>query len=330
MYSAVKTWKTGDLTLDRLRDLSARLGLPLTIIEREIVFYDTLQMIAKCSPVGLVLKGGSLVSRLYSKHPRFSWDIDFSTSLREKDDFPLSRLDRRISSDGGRWSIRLDGTRVDLGKLERDAEKDVFRDILSFRRSMATYTLGASLPVYLRTLGVGLRSLTGGLLRLKDRLGKLPMVDYVRGTVYVKETREVLASPLRSVPSLIGQVLKPLRQARIRCMRPEYCLVDKVSRLASVEGVSLRDQMCDLYDMGQILAHGVDGRLVRERYRQLYAERRIGYSETVRDRVTARARELSGRENLFKSRREFVLVADKYRWKDYCRRTERELTPLLE
>jgi hypothetical protein len=250
--------------------------------------------------------------------------------LGKKEDFPLSRLDGRISRAGGRWRVRFDGGRVDLGKLERDQEKDVFADILSFRRSMATYTLGASLPVYVRSLGTSLHNLTGGLLRLRNRLGKLPMVDYVRGTVYVKETPSVTRSPWKNVPSLMGEALKPLRQARVRCMQAEYCLMDKVSRLASGEGVSLRDQMCDLYDMGQILAWGVDERLVRDRYRELYAERRIDYLETVLDRVRARIRELSPRENLFKSRREFALVADEYRWKDYCRRVERELSPLLE
>jgi hypothetical protein len=58
VYWAVRTWKPVDLTLDRLKNLSAELGLPLAIVEREIVFYDTLQMIARCSPVGIVLKGG--------------------------------------------------------------------------------------------------------------------------------------------------------------------------------------------------------------------------------------------------------------------------------
>jgi hypothetical protein len=45
---------------------------------REIIFYDSLSAIIQCAPTKMVLNGGSLISRVCSRIPQFSWDIDLA------------------------------------------------------------------------------------------------------------------------------------------------------------------------------------------------------------------------------------------------------------
>jgi len=98
-----------------------------------------------------VLKGSSLISRVYSRTLRFSWDIDLATPAPRKEELDLDVLSRRLRREERFSSLRLNGSELVLGLFERDEEKDVFMDLYSLRRPMTTYSVGAPLRVFVRS-----------------------------------------------------------------------------------------------------------------------------------------------------------------------------------
>ncbi|MEM3012031.1 MAG: nucleotidyl transferase AbiEii/AbiGii toxin family protein [Candidatus Hadarchaeales archaeon] len=319
MFLGVRCWRKRDLTRERMREVGARLGLPPSLVEREVIFYDTLQAVCSLSPVPLVLKGGTLISRLYSECPRFSWDIDLSASLRSKEEYDLEELNRRMK-EGGRISYLEVGEKVEFGRFERDQEKDVFFDLLSLKRDMVTFSLGAPLPLYLRKGG---RERERGLRKLLEALGFLPFVDSVRLTVSLEEP---LSSGKKGVRSLLQPSLTPLKKARASVSPPERCLLEKLSRLC-LPGVALRDLLCDFYDVGQLLRLDLEERRLREDFNRLYARRRLPPPGRLERELGRSLSFVRGNLDQFSKRREFTWC--RYDWKEYFSSTAERLRKLL-
>lgn len=210
MFWEARIWRRGNLTLDNLRRVASRLRLPIDIVQREIIFYDSLNAIVECAPTKVVLKGGSLISRVYSRIPRFSWDIDLATPAPRKKSFNLETLSSRLRRKKRFSRTRLNGSELILGLYERDKEKDVFVDLYSLRRPMTTYSVGAPLPAFLRSRNLRAPDLDGALLRLRGRLDGLPAVDYVRATVSLGEEMRGGTREIR-VPTILSRLLRPVR-----------------------------------------------------------------------------------------------------------------------
>jgi hypothetical protein len=297
-------------------------------VQREIIFYDSLSAIVECAPSRVILKGGSLISRVYSRTPRFSWDIDLATPAPRKEELDLNVLSGRLRREKRFSGLRLNGSELVLGLFERDEEKDVFMDLYSLRRPMTTYSVGAPLRVFVRSRKLRVAALDKALVRLRERLDGLPTVDYVRATVSLDDemrggTRQV------SVPSILSRLLRPVRTVTCRGACEEFCLVDKLVRMSRpLTQANLRDQMCDLYDVGQLLKLELDTRRLRRRYDHLFRRRLAppvsGMQESIveNDRVLRRAE--------FSSRREFLMVPRSFNWKKYVDKTMAEASTVLQ
>ena len=328
MFWEVRLWRTESLTLGNLRRVAAGLRLPIDVVQREIIFYDSLNALVECAPARVVLKGGSLISRVYSRIPRFSWDIDLASPASRKKSFNLERLASGLRRKKRFSRTRLDGFELILGLFERDKEKDVFLDLYSLRRPMATYSVGAALPVFLRSRNLRTRDLDGALLRLRRRLEGLPAVDYVRATISLGEemrggTREV------RVPSILSRLLRPVRTVTCRAECQEFCLIDKLARMSQpLTRFNLRDQMCDLYDAGQIMRLELNADQLRRRYDSLFRKHAAPPISAMQESITTKSPILRGAD--FSSRREFLMVPSSFNWKNYVDRTLAEASAVLE
>jgi len=328
VFWEARIWPREQLTLDRLRRAALAVRLPIYVVQREIIFYDSLSAIIECAPSKVVLKGGSLISRVYSRFPRFSWDIDLAAPIPRKEAFALGRLARRLRTAGRVSRTRLNGSELVLGLFERDEEKDVFVDLYSLRRPMTTYSVGAPLGTFIRSRKLTVARLDRALMRLRERLGGLPMVDYVRATISLGEemrggTREV------RVPSILGRFLRPIRTVTCKASCEEFCLIDKLARMSRpVTQTNLRDQMCDLYDAGQLLRRKLETERLRRRYEHLYRRRTTPPISEMRESLLENATTLRRAE--FSSRREFLMVPKSFNWKTYVDKTIGEMSTVLQ
>jgi hypothetical protein len=308
--------------------VAAGLRLPIDVVQREIIFYDSLNAIVECAPTKVVLKGGSLISRVYSRIPRFSWDIDLATPTQRKKSFNLETLSSRLKSKKRFSRTRLNGSELILGLYERDKEKDVFVDLYSLRRPMTTFSIGASLPVFLRSRNWRTADLDGALLRLRRRLDGLPAVDYVRATVSLGEemrrgTREV------RVPSILSRLLRPVRTVTCTGECQEFCLIDKLARMSQpLTRFNLRDQMGDLYDAGQLLRLELDAEPLRRRYDTLFRNHAVPPIAAMQESIVTNRQIL--RRVDFSSRREFLMLPENFNWKNYVDKTMAEASGVLK
>jgi hypothetical protein len=327
VFLGVECWGKGDLTPRKLREIGVSLGLPSPLVEREIIFYDTLEAMCSSSPVPVVLKGGTLISRVYSEHPRFSWDIDLTAPIRSKDDYDLPVLNQRIEEDGRIGSVEIGGEPIEFGKFERDAEKDVFVDVLSLKRDMITLSFGAPLPTYLRKKGLSGEKLEGGLSKLKAKLGSLPFADSVRMTISL--TEPPVEPKHGRIKSIIEGALKPTRVAKTRIYPPELCLMEKLSRISRGAGeIGLRDLLCDFYDIGQLLRLDLNEKMIIECFRGLYSRREIPSANVLRRGVRENLSSVRRNLDLFEKRREFTWC--RYEWGEYFSLTVRGIERIWE
>lgn len=328
MFWEARIWPPERLTLDKLRTVALGLRLPIDVVQREIIFYDSLSTITEFAPTNVVLKGGSLISRVYSRIPRFSWDIDLATPAPRREAFDLERLGSKLRRAGRISRIRLNGSELVLGLFERDEEKDVFADLYSLRRPMTTYSVGAPLGMFVRSRKLKAPTVDKALMRLRKTLNALPMVDYVRATVSLDEevqggTREV------RVPSILGRFLRPVRTVACKGAREEFCLVDKLARMSQALGeANLRDQMCDLYDVGQLFKLKLELRRLRRRYEYLFRRRAAPPISSMRESIIKNGRTL--RQADFSSRREFLMIPKNFKWKAYVDKTIADASALLQ
>jgi predicted nucleotidyltransferase component of viral defense system len=308
-----------DLTLERIREVARSLDLPSNLVEREIIFYDTLEAIGSYSPVEVVLKGGTLISRLYSEYPRFSWGIDLCADLKSKDEYDIEELNNRM---GEKRLARLGvgGRELELGKFERDLEKDVFADLLSLKRDMLTWSLGAPLPTYLRKLGW-----THHEISQIRKIETIPFVESVRCTVSLLG----VSGKRRKIPSIIEKKLPPVRRAEVRVYPPELCIIEKLGRFSKdVEEVGLRALLCDFYDLGQLLNLELDEKLLLESYRRSYSNRQIPGPFLLQRRLRENLGIVKRNLDSFQKRREFVHC--RYNWDKYFSDTKKKLEQFLE
>jgi hypothetical protein len=308
--------------------VAARLRLPIDVVQREIIFYDSLSAIVEHAPTKVILKGGSLISRVYSRIPRFSWDIDLATPAKRKEAFNLETLSSRLRRRKRFTRTRLNGSELTLGLYERDKEKDVFVDLYSLRRPMTTYSVGAPLPTFMRPRNLRTHDLDGALQRLRRRLGALPAVDYVRATVSLGEEMRGGTREMR-VPSILRRVLRPTRTVTCKGECEEFCLIDKLARMSQpLTRFNLRDQMCDLYDAGQLVRLELNAELLRRRYDHLFRNRAAPPIPAMRESIAAKRPIL--RRVDFSSRREFLMFPSRFNWKKYVDKTMTEVSIVLQ
>jgi hypothetical protein len=327
VFWEARVWRPASLTLGNLRRVAAGLRLPIDVVQREIIFYDSLNAIVECAPTKVVLKGGSLISRVYSRIPRFSWDIDLATPAPRRKSFNLETLCSRLRSKKRYSRTRLNGSELILGLYERDKEKDVFVDLYSLRRPMTTYSVGAPLPVFLRSRNLRAPDLDAALLRLRRRLDGLPAVDYVRATVSLGEEMRGGTREMR-VPSILSRLLRPVRTVTCEGECEEFCLIDKLARMSQpLTRFNLRDQLCDLYDAGQLLRLKLDAEQLRRRYDTLYRNHAAPPISAMQESVAAKNPIL--RRVDFSSRREFLMLPGRFNWKNYVDKTMAKASAVL-
>jgi hypothetical protein len=273
-----------------------------------------------------VLKGGTLISRVYSERPRFSWDIDLSATIGSKEDYNLGVMNRRMGKDGRIRSIKIGRVAIEFGKFERDWEKDVFVDLLSLKRDMVTASVGAPLPTYLRKKGLKVERLKGEILKLKEDFGLLPFVDSVRATISLAEPP--IEAKRRQIKSIVRDALKPVKIAKTSICPPELCLVEKFSRMSKkVDEIGLRDLLCDFYDVGQLLRCPLDRKKLLEFFRDLHSRRKIVGSGILGRRMRENLSVVKMNLGLFRKRREFTWCD--YDWNEYFSELRRGVDDIL-
>ena len=329
MFWAVKCWDEEKLLPENIRKVASELKVPPVIIEREIIFYDTLKALSKSTPTPLLLKGGTLVSRLYSEYPRFSWDIDLSSFLTNKRDYDIVALNSMLEKLGNVKEVKIGNYSIRLGLIEKDVEKDVFADILPIKRDISTISLGTHLPIYLRKVSIPVEKLSAHLLKLRKELGRLPFIESTRGTIYFGEIENKSIFKQLRIPSLIEKAMRPKTYVKMLCYPIEYCIIEKISRLAKPsEEVSIRDVLCDFYDLGQLTKKKIQKGFLLNRYKTLFATRKIPDISMLKKRLKTNFMLIKANLGLFEKRMEFAL-AQKYDWTDYYQLTIENINALL-
>lgn len=203
-----------------------------SIVEREILVYDTFFLL--CSVVGnfLTFGGGTLLNWVYLRNQlRFSFDIDSTytvgkTSKNELLEKVVETVNHKIRKGGYSTSIGREDNEVELGTIVLDLEKDHFPSVLSLKRVMPCLETGAEMHGYLAKLGVKVDNKE--ILRARKEYGVTPKAEEVR--IEIGFNQGVLPSRKKSVKPLIADHLA-CSLTRAEVTRPETIAALKIITL---------------------------------------------------------------------------------------------------
>lgn len=328
-FDVVACWTPSLFTKEAIAELAKRLGwgLGYDVVEREMLYYDTMYAFLTHIPEEVVAGGGSVVNRVYvSKGPRFSFDLDTTAlkpfSAKAQLIAPLLELNQVLEEKGMVKVVELGGFELRLGEVVVDVEKDWFPDVLSLKRVMPSLTFGTPLPTYLRSrygLDPGKPPLSQAIVELRDRLGYLPSVEEVRIQVGISSKGFGGSWKLERISSLLEPIAKPEKSVEAPVSSIEYSIATKLSSLSRPYAPELLpDMVRDLCDL-RMLSQGFEEEELKKFVNKPMVEKAL---ENV-DRV-----EVDGRE-MFNRSWHFALVRRIVEWSALCAQVRRSLKKLL-
>lgn len=226
-----------------------------SIVEREILAYDTFYLVNKIVGSYLTFGGGTFLNWVYLRDlPRFSFDIDSTHAGGETSKSGLleqivEKINRKIRQSGLSLAIGEADNEMEIGTVTLDLEKDHFEDVLSLKRSLPCLETGAELNTYLskHRVKVEQREIT----KIRKDYGRIPKVEEVR--IEIGLNQPVLPSARKSIKPLvadhidvsatIAEVTKPETTAALKIIvlgkertntEAEHALVDYVKALCDL------------------------------------------------------------------------------------------------
>ncbi len=186
-----------------------------SIVEREILVFDTFYLVNRVIGNSLTFGGGTLLTWVYLRDaPRFSFDIDstFVDGPTSKDWLLgnlIYKLNGSLRSQGYAQDYQFGERSIELGSVQLDVEKDHFPNLLSLKRSVPSQETGAEITQFLRRSNL---SLTPNEARaLRRRWEGLPHIEEIRIEIAF-QTKEEESPPFphirKKVAPLVGDVLE--------------------------------------------------------------------------------------------------------------------------
>ncbi len=262
-FACVKTWKQELFCEREYKRIAEALGIPLfpEVVEREALFYDTLEAFLSSFREDVVFVGGSMINRVYVREgPRFSFDLDAfwarGSASKRSIAAKLVEVNEELESEG-RIAERSVGDGVlRLGEIVVDVEKDVFPGVLSLKRVMPSILAGTPLPVYAKKrlfLDPERPEVAKDILLLKEELGFVPKVEEIRIEVGYSGYGYEGKKTLKELPSLLEPHEKPLKRARGFCASRSECIWRKMKELEVFDEFKIHDQVRALCDLRMLL-----------------------------------------------------------------------------
>ncbi len=209
-----------------------------SIVEREILVFDTFYLLNTTIGESLTFGGGTLLNWVYLRDaPRFSFDIDstYVNGPTSKDWLLgnlIGKLNRSLRSRGYAREYEFGERSIELGSVQLDVEKDHFQNLLSLKRSMPCYETGSELAQFLKRSNL---SLTPNEARTLRKLwGALPRIEEVRIEIaFQTKAEESARFPhiRRKVIPLVGDALQ-VQSTVGRVTKPETIAALKILDLA--------------------------------------------------------------------------------------------------
>ena len=319
-FSIMKAWDKGFFNVEFYKRLAKRVGWSFSyeLVEREMLYYDTLYMFIKYFPVEVVYGGGSLVNRVYLTHaPRFSFDVDTTAlePVESKLNLLKSLLELNMWLEDNDFTLKLSfqSKELNIGEFMVDVEKDVFPDMISIKRIVPASCLGTPLSTYLKArLGVDItdREVSRKIIRLKSELGFMPRIEEIRIEVgFSRNGFQGLYSDME-VRSLLEPEHKPLKRLKCKISTLEYSIFTKIASLSRPYSDMLLPNM---------VRHLCDLRMLKLKYRKsvlrkLIEESELDIDEAIRNVVRV---EKAGRE-IYEKSWHFTLLRKEYSWDKLC------------
>ncbi|MEM1545781.1 MAG: hypothetical protein QXY40_02355 [Candidatus Methanomethylicia archaeon] len=327
-FKPISCWNHNVFNVKELKRIAEGLEwkLGLEIVEREILFYDTMYTLFSYFPRILIAGGGSIINRVFIKDSvRFSFDIDATAlePLEGKAQLLMDILDLNVEIENLMNILQISGREIRIGEFTLDTEKNFFPNIISLKRIVPSVTFGTHLPTYLKSrynIDTSSSSFSKWFMDLKDEVGFMPCIEEIRIEIgfsrkgFEGEYYEV------DVDSLISRIEAPRLRLRCKVSTIEYSIVSKLLSLSrKYSNIILQDMVRDLCDL-QMFKQPIN----KDRLRKLIEKNNVNLGE-VKENIEILLR---NGEEIFMSSWHFTLVRRKYSWSEICKSALKEIKTL--
>ncbi|MEM2755376.1 MAG: hypothetical protein QW563_06385, partial [Candidatus Methanomethylicia archaeon] len=282
-FKPISCWNHNVFNVKELKRIAEGLEwkLGLEIVEREILFYDTMYTLFSYFPRILIAGGGSIINRVFIKDSvRFSFDIDATAlePLEGKAQLLMDILDLNVEIENLMNILQISGREIRIGEFTLDTEKNFFPNIISLKRIVPSVTFGTHLPTYLKSrynIDTSSSSFSKWFMDLKDEVGFMPCIEEIRIEIgfsrkgFEGEYYEV------DVDSLISRIEAPRLRLRCKVSTIEYSIVSKLLSLSrKYSNIILQDMVRDLCDL-QMFKQPIN----KDRLRKLIEKNNVNLGE---------------------------------------------------
>ncbi len=316
MFREVKAWFQRELKRDSIIKLASKLNLPVSIVESEISFYDTLCMLSEILPSKPILGECIAVNRVFAKVPRFNWKILLYVDHSLSETINIGEMNAKAREKGYVHEISLGGYRLRLGELRVTKATG---ERIALERICSTYSVGLDLISYLRKEGVDCSKLAEDILEIKAYCKGMPHINTVKVEIALSEVNERFLSAV-SVKSFLDKVLKPVKKTSAEIYPPEIYFVDLIYSLVTEENLS--ERMGVVYDLGQLIncmGEEYNLALIDHRYVEYLSRGLLPLRREIIKKVRERIGEISTRKFEFNVKTEYTLACKEYQWDEYCK-----------
>jgi|GEM_PF-2080912 hypothetical protein len=329
-FKPIKCWEKSLFARESLKDIADKLGWALgyDIVEREMLYYDTMFCFLTYFPEELVFVGGSMINRIYIKRGiRFSFDLDTVTinpfsgksMIVEK----LILLNRALDEEGFSTPLKLGDIELRLGEVIIDTKKDIFPDVLSLKRIVPAMTFGTPISQYIRSrYGVdpGREPYASYISELRNSLGFMPMLEEVRIEVGISK-KGFQDTVEAEVGSIIEPYARPKLRLKTRISSLESSISAKLKSLSrSFSEELLMDFVRDLCDLRMLtLKHD------RKKLKSLVEDEKIDINAVLSNLSDIKSKG----KHIYENSWHLSLVKESMSWEKLCSVVERGIERIL-
>ena len=327
-FKPISCWNHNLFNVRELKRIAEELGwrLGLEIVEREMLFYDTMYTLFSYFPRILIAGGGSIINRVFIKDTiRFSFDIDATAlePLEGKTQLLMDVLDLNMKIENLMNILQIDGREIRIGEFMLDVEKNFFPNIISLKRIVPSITFGTHLPTYLKSrysIDTTGSKFSKWFMDLKKEIGFMPCIEEVRIEIGFSKRGFEGEYCETDVDSLISKIEAPRLCLRCKTSTIEYSIISKLLSLSrKYSNTILQDMVRDLCDL-QMLKQPIN----KDKLRELIETNNINLEE-VKENINIL---LKNGEEIFMNSWHFTLVRRKYNWSEICRSILKETKTL--
>ncbi len=329
-FEPIKCWEKKLFKKESLKNIAERLGWALgyDIVEREMLYYDTMYCFLTYFPEELVFIGGSMINRVYiSRGIRFSFDLDTATvkptSGKSVMLGKLLALNEILDEKKFSIPLKIGDMELRLGEVMIDTKKDIFPDVLSLKRIVPAMTFGTPISQYIRSrYGVdpGKEPYASYISELRNLIGFMPMLEEVRIEIGISKEgfQDAVETEVRSI---IEPYAEPKLRLRTKVSSLESSISVKLKNLSrSFSEELLMDFVRDLCDLRMLFL-----KYDREKLKSLLRNEKVDVHAVLKNLSDIRSRGKQIYENSW----HLSLVRESIGWEKLCDAVERRIKRLI-